>query len=87
MHLQQTCYLNCLFSESAPRIGRILASAILTVIALIVTKSLWFKEGVYVQFNYVAQKDLVVQFFYGQTPETPFTEGSSKQERIQKGLL
>ncbi len=70
---------------TTPRIGRILASAILTVIALFATKSLWLKEGVSVQFDYEAQKDLSVQLFYCPAPDIPFTEGASIIERIQKG--
>ena len=65
--------------------SRILAGAILTVIALFATKSLWLKEGVSVQFDYEAQKDLSVQLFYCPAPDIPFTEGASIKERIQKG--
>lgn len=68
-----------------PPISRILASVILTVVALFATKSLWLKEGVSVQFDYEVQKDLSVQLFYCPAPDIPFTEGASIKKRIKKG--
>ncbi len=66
-------------------VSRILTGIILTVIALIATKSLWLKPGVSVLFDYEAQKDLTIQVFYCADSGAPFTGDACVTEKIQRG--